>query len=69
MMRGRRRVRPANPKTGYSYLVARFKRRILRAALKRSGGSVMEAAYRLSVNRTDFYDLLNKHGVDPEEFR
>lgn len=69
MTRARLRICEANPRTGYAYLVARFKRRLLRAALRRAGGDVSEASRRLGVHRTDFYDLLKKHGVDPNEFR
>ncbi len=32
-------------------------------------GNVKEAAYKLSVYRTDLYDMLHKYGVDPNEFR
>jgi two-component system, NtrC family, response regulator GlrR len=47
----------------------RFDRAYLEEALRRSGGNVSAAAKLAGRNRTDFHDLLRRHGIDASEFR
>ncbi|MBX3231293.1 MAG: sigma-54-dependent Fis family transcriptional regulator [Labilithrix sp.] len=42
-----------------------FERAYVHAILKRSGGNVTAAAKLAERNRTDFYDLMRRHGVTP----
>ncbi|WP_426745698.1 sigma-54 dependent transcriptional regulator [Myxococcus faecalis] len=47
----------------------RFERRYLSEVLRRSKGNVAAAARTASRNRTDFYELLRRHGLSPAEFK
>ena len=46
-----------------------FDRAYLEEALRRSRGNVTSAAKLAERNRTDFHDLLRRHGIDANEFR
>ncbi len=46
-----------------------FERAYLEAVLERAGGNVTQAAKMAGRNRTDFYDLLGRHGVSPTDFK
>jgi two-component system response regulator GlrR len=46
-----------------------FERTYLAAVLKRSGGNVTVAARVSGRNRTDFYDLLRRHGLKAGDFK
>jgi two-component system response regulator GlrR len=46
-----------------------FERAYLEACLVRSGGNVAVAAKLAGRNRTDFYDLLRRHGLSPADFK
>ena len=46
-----------------------FDRLYLEEALRRSGGNVSAAAKMAGRNRTDFHDLLRRHGIDATQFR
>ncbi len=46
-----------------------FDRLYLEEALRRSGGNVSAAAKMAGRNRTDFHDLLRRHGIDAASFR
>ncbi|MCX4240655.1 sigma-54-dependent transcriptional regulator [Paraliomyxa miuraensis] len=46
-----------------------FDRLYLQEALRRSGGNVSAAAKLAGRNRTDFHDLLRRHGIDATQFR
>jgi two-component system response regulator GlrR len=54
-----------------SYNEARdsFSRRYLSRLLEATGGNVSQAARIAQRNRTDFYKLLDRHGVDPARFK
>jgi two-component system, NtrC family, response regulator GlrR len=47
----------------------RFDRAYLEEALRRSGGNVSAAAKLAGRNRTDFHELLRRHGIDAGAFR
>ncbi|MCA9611147.1 MAG: sigma-54-dependent Fis family transcriptional regulator, partial [Myxococcales bacterium] len=47
----------------------RFDRAYLCEVLRRTRGTVSAAARLAGRNRTDFHDLLKRHGVDASEFR
>ena len=47
----------------------RFDRVYLEEALRRHGGNVSAAAKAAGRNRTDFHDLLRRHGIDANDFR
>ncbi|MDY6812994.1 MAG: sigma 54-interacting transcriptional regulator [Pseudomonadota bacterium] len=47
----------------------RFERRYLAELLQMTGGSVSQAARLAKRNRTEFYKLLHRHGLDPDQFR
>ncbi|MCB9598463.1 MAG: sigma-54-dependent Fis family transcriptional regulator [Sandaracinaceae bacterium] len=46
-----------------------FDRAYLREALRRAQGNVSAAARLAERNRTDFHDLLRRHGIDANDFR
>ena len=46
-----------------------FDRAYLEEALRRSGGNVSAASRLAGRNRTDFYDLMRRHGIDASAFR
>ena len=46
-----------------------FDRTYLEQALRRAGGNVSAAAKLAGRNRTDFHDLLRRHGIDAAAFR
>ena len=46
-----------------------FDRDYLLQALRMAGGSVSQAADHAGRNRTDFYRLLRKHGIEPDDFK
>jgi DNA-binding NtrC family response regulator len=46
-----------------------FERSYLEEALRRSGGNVSAAAKLAGRNRTDFHDLMRKHGLTAAEFK
>lgn len=46
-----------------------FERAYLGEALRRAGGNVSAAAKLAGRNRTDFHDLLRKHGISASEFK
>jgi two-component system response regulator GlrR len=47
----------------------RFDRAYLNEALRRNTGNVSAAAKVAGRNRTDFHDLLRRHGIEADEFR
>lgn len=47
----------------------KFEREYLASVLKTTSGNVSQAAKIAQRNRTEFYKLLNKHHLNPEEFR
>lgn len=49
--------------------IADFERAWLKRLLFFCGGSVAKAAKRAGRNRTDFYRLLQRRGIDPKEYR
>jgi two-component system C4-dicarboxylate transport response regulator DctD len=55
-----------------SSLVAKvevYERGLIRDALKSTKGNVSEAAELLQMPKKTLYDKLNRHGLDPEQFR
>ncbi|MBV8063372.1 MAG: sigma 54-interacting transcriptional regulator, partial [Nevskia sp.] len=46
-----------------------FTRGYLRQLLEMSGGNISRAARLAGRNRTDFYKLMSRHGIDPAEFK
>jgi two-component system response regulator GlrR len=46
-----------------------FERTYLIEALRRAGGNVSAAAKLAGRNRTDFHDLLRKHGLSGADFK
>ena len=46
-----------------------FERAYLELVLTRTGGNVTQAARAAGRNRTDFYDLLRRHGLSPSTFK
>ena len=46
-----------------------FIRNYLTQILQITGGNVTRAAKLAQRNRTDFYKLLNRHGLEPEAFK
>jgi two-component system, NtrC family, response regulator GlrR len=46
-----------------------FTRSYLRQLLEMAGGNISRAARLAGRNRTDFYKLMNRYGVDPAEFK
>jgi two-component system, NtrC family, response regulator GlrR len=53
----------------YAEARQRFERDYLVGLLKMTDGNVADAARLADRNRTDFYRLLQKHGLAPGEFR
>ncbi|MBV2264086.1 MAG: sigma 54-interacting transcriptional regulator [Thauera sp.] len=62
------RVQPAEP-LGYAEAKRRFERNYLIQLLKLTAGNVSDAARLAERNRTEFYRLLQRHGLTPELFR
>ncbi|MCB1774195.1 MAG: sigma-54-dependent Fis family transcriptional regulator [Gammaproteobacteria bacterium] len=48
---------------------AAFERRYLAGLLRATEGNISTAARIAGRNRTEFYNLLNRHGLEPESFR
>ncbi|HZR37423.1 MAG TPA: sigma 54-interacting transcriptional regulator [Nevskia sp.] len=46
-----------------------FTRNYLRQLLELSGGNISRAARLAGRNRTDFYKLMGRHGIDPSQFK
>jgi two-component system response regulator GlrR len=46
-----------------------FERGYLVEVLRRCGGNVTAAARASGRNRTDFYELLKRHGLSPADFK
>jgi len=46
-----------------------FEKNYLMGVLRVTSGHVANAAKIAGRNRTEFYKLLNQHGIDPAEFR
>lgn len=57
------------PQTLYGKLVERFKRRLIRLALKKSNGKVARAARLLGLHRPDLWELLKKYRIDPKAYQ
>ncbi|WP_457355302.1 sigma 54-interacting transcriptional regulator [Roseateles sp. P5_D6] len=53
----------------YQHAKQRFERDYLNQLLKLTSGHVAEAARLADRNRTEFYRLMQKHGLDPQLFR
>jgi len=53
----------------YAEAKQRFERDYLVGLLKLSDGNVADAARLADRNRTEFYRLLQKHGLTPGQFR
>ena len=62
------RVQPAEA-LGYAEAKRRFERNYLIQLLKLTAGNVSDAARLAERNRTEFYRLLQRHGLAPELFR
>ena len=62
------RVHPTEP-LGYAEAKRRFERNYLIQLLKLTAGNVSDAARLAERNRTEFYRLLQRHGLAPELFR
>ncbi|MCE4553583.1 sigma 54-interacting transcriptional regulator [Roseateles cellulosilyticus] len=60
---------PAAEVLSYQHAKQRFERDYLNQLLKLTSGHVAEAARLADRNRTEFYRLLQKHGLDPQRFR
>jgi two-component system NtrC family response regulator len=48
--------------------VAEFESERIREALYRNAGNISRAAKELDVNRTTFYDMINRYGIDPNSY-
>jgi two-component system NtrC family response regulator len=48
--------------------VAEFESERIREALYRNAGNISRAAKDLGVNRTTFYDMINRYGIDPNSY-
>jgi len=53
----------------YDQARADFSRTYLRQLLELAGGNISRAARLADRNRTDFYKLLNRFGIDPSEYK
>ncbi len=62
------RVKPIEA-LGYAEAKRRFERNYLIQLLKLTAGNVSDAARLAERNRTEFYRLLQRHGLTPEHFR
>jgi two-component system response regulator GlrR len=60
---------PAREVLNYQHAKQRFERDYLNQLLKLTSGQVAEAARLADRNRTEFYRLMQKHGLDPQLFR
>jgi two-component system, NtrC family, response regulator GlrR len=60
---------PAAEVLNYQHAKQRFEREYLNQLLKLTSGHVAEAARLADRNRTEFYRLMQKHGLDPQLFR
>ncbi|MDF2181120.1 sigma 54-interacting transcriptional regulator [Neptuniibacter sp. CAU 1671] len=54
---------------GFNEARAEFEKRYLKKVLQIAEGNVSQAARIAGRNRTDFYKLLNRHGMDPSSFK
>ncbi|MCI0526637.1 MAG: hypothetical protein L0Y56_04185 [Nitrospira sp.] len=53
----------------YKEAKEQFEREFIIAALQRNKGNVTNAALETSIYRQNFYDKLNKYGINPEDFK
>jgi len=53
----------------YKEAKEQFEREFVTAALRRNKGNVTNAALETGIHRQNFYDKLNKYGIDPEDFK
>ena len=60
---------PARPLPSLREARAAFESAYLMAVLERAGGSITQAARQAGRNRTDFYDLLRRHGLSLADFK
>jgi two-component system response regulator GlrR len=60
---------PSAEVLNYQHAKQRFEREYLNQLLKLTSGHVAEAARLADRNRTEFYRLMQKHGLDPQLFR
>jgi len=60
---------PAGGLPSFDEARADFTRTYLRQILELAGGNISRAARLAGRNRTDFYKLLNRHGIQPSEFK
>jgi two-component system response regulator GlrR len=60
---------PSAEVLNYQHAKQRFERDYLNQLLKLTSGHVAEAARLADRNRTEFYRLMQKHGLDPQLFR
>jgi two-component system response regulator GlrR len=60
---------PSAEVPSYQHAKQRFERDYLNQLLRLTSGHVAEAARLADRNRTEFYRLLQKHGLDPQLFR
>ena len=54
---------------GLSERLAQVERSLLADALRRTGGQASAAAEMLKLPRKTFYDKLQRHGIDPNDYR
>ncbi len=54
---------------GFNEARAEFEKRYLKKVLQIAEGNVSQAARIAGRNRTDFYKLLNRHGMEPSSFK
>ena len=60
---------PADDLASFDEARAEFERRYLTSLLRTTGGNVSQAARLARRNRSDFYSLLNRHALDPADFK
>lgn len=60
---------PSADVPSYQQAKQRFERDYLNQLLKLTSGHVAEAARLADRNRTEFYRLMQKHGLDPQQYR
>ncbi|NPD14813.1 sigma-54-dependent Fis family transcriptional regulator [Xinfangfangia sp. D13-10-4-6] len=59
----------APPEAGLAEQVAAYEAELIRAALRRAGGSVAAALVQLRLPRKTLYDKMARHGINPAQFR
>lgn len=57
------------PLLPYKDLVRRYRRRLLRLALRQNDGCVLHAAEMLGLDRCAMHVICKKFGIDTKEFR